>query len=415
MALGPADNLWVTLNFVRSNLDSMADEQREMSRSVAGQRLQQLYDENHDETHVPVSFENLREAAREQLPDDVFAYVDGGAGSEDTMDENRAAFRRWRIVHRVLRDVSERSLETELFGRKFAAPILLAPVASQTLYDDEGEVATARAASSLDVPIVLSSGSSRNLESVAEAMGDTPRWFQLYWSSDRELCASLVERAQAAGFDAIVLTVDSQVPGWRERLLERAYQPVYDDIDVANYTTDSVFQSRLPDDPDPETILEHYAEVARDPTLTWNEIEFLQSETDLPIIIKGIVHPDDAERAVEADLDGIVVSNHGGRQLDGAVATLDALPGVVDAVDGAIPVLLDSGIRRGTDVLKALALGASGVFVGRPYVYGLALAGEDGVRQVVGNMMASFDLALAQSGYVAPEQLSEDALVEAHT
>lgn len=391
----------------------MADEQRELSGSIAGQRLQQLYDKKRDETDIPVSYEKLREAAREQIPDDTFAYVDGGAGSEDTMDANRAAFQRWRIVHRVLRDVSERSLETELFGRQFVTPFLLAPIASQTLHDDEGEVATARAASSLNVPMVLSSGSSRDLESVAEALGDTPRWFQLYWSSDRELCASLVNRAQAAGYDAIVLTVDSQVPGWRERLLERSYQPVSDGIDVANYTTDPVFKSLVPENSDREGVLEHYGKVARDPTLTWDDLGFLKSEIDLPIVLKGIVHPEDAEHAVEAGVDGIVVSNHGGRQLDGGIASLDALPSIVEAVDGEVSVLLDSGIRRGTDVFKALALGADAVFVGRPYIYGLALAGEDGVRQVLKNLMADFDLALAQSGHVAPEQLSEDALMEA--
>lgn len=388
----------------------MADELTEGGDSVAGARLRELYDDC--DSDVPVSFEELREAAREQMPDDAFAYLAGGAGTEDTMSANRAAFRRWRLTPRVLRDISERSLTVELFGRRFAAPFLFAPAASQRLFAPDGELATARAARSLDLPLVLSSGASTDLEAVAEVMGETPRWFQLYWSSNRDLSASLIGRAEAAGYEAIVLTVDSSVPGWRERLLERAYQPIYDGIDVANYTSDPVFRAQLPDGAGRETVLEQYASMARDPSLTWEDLDAVREMTDLPILIKGITHPDDAERAVAAGVDGIIVSNHGGRQLDGALASLVALQRVVTAVDKAIPVLFDSGIRRGTDALKALAFGADAVLVGRPYLFGLALAGEDGVREVMRNLLADFDLAMAQCGCTKPEQLSESLLVD---
>jgi isopentenyl diphosphate isomerase/L-lactate dehydrogenase-like FMN-dependent dehydrogenase len=363
---------------------------------------------------LPLSAEELEQRAREVLPHEVFTYVAGGAGSEDTMRANRAAFRRWRIVPRFLRDVSHRDLSVELLGQKLPAPVLLAPIGVQGMLHAEAELAVARTAHSVGIPLVLSSVSSRPLEAVAEVMGEVLHWFQLYWPRDPDLAASLVSRAERAGFSAVVVTLDTFVLGWRERDLQLAWLPFLQGQGLANYLSDPVFRAALPVPPeqDPEPAIRRFFAVVTNPALTWNDLAFLRRHTRLPILLKGILHADDARRALDHGVEGLIVSNHGGRQVDGAIATLDALPAVVDAVAGRTPVLFDGGIRRGADVVKALALGARSVLLGRPYCYGLALAGESGVREVLRNLLADIELTLGLAGCASFAELGRDNLID---
>ena len=259
---------------------------------------------------------------------------------------------------------------------------------------------------------MLSTAATQSIEEVAAACGDGPRWFQLYWSRDRDVVESLVGRAERAGYRAIVVTVDNQLLAWRPRDLATAYLPFLQGIGIAHYLTDPVFRAQLerPPEEDLPAAVGRWASIVTNPALDWDDLAFLRERTRLPILLKGILHPDDARRAVDAGLDGVVVSNHGGRQLDGAVATLDALPAVVAAVPEGFPVLLDSGIRTGADIVKALALGARAVLLGRPYVWGLGVAGEEGVRAVLRGLLADLDLTLALSGHRAVAELSPDVL-----
>ena len=362
----------------------------------------------------PVSYERLRERAEAVLDPEAYAYVAGGAGAEETVRSNRTAFERWKLVPRMLRDVSERDLSVELFGRTLPVPVLLAPIGVQSIVHDDAELATARAADSLDVPFVLSTASSETMEDVAAAAGEVPRWFQLYWSGDKELTASLIERAEAAGYDALVVTLDTPLLGWRERDVEQAYLPFLDAEGVANYFSDPAFRDALDDPPeeDPDAAVMHFVDVFTNAEATWDDLAVVQEATDLPVVLKGILHPADARLAVEHGVDGVVVSNHGGRQVDGALGALDSLPGVVAAVEGEIPVLFDSGVRRGADAVKAIALGADAVMLGRPYAYGLALGGEEGVRAVLKNFLADLDLTLALSGHTSFDDLEASELVE---
>jgi lactate 2-monooxygenase len=349
---------------------------------------------------LPMAWADLEERAREALDDRAIAYIFGGAGSEDTMRSNLDAFRRWRIVPRVLRkDLSIRDLSLELLGTSMPAPVLLAPIGVQTLLHEEGELASARAAAALGLPLITSTASATALEEIAEANGDAPRWFQLYWPNDDELAASLVRRAEAAGYSAIVLTVDNYVPGWKPRDLEQAYLPFLEGIGIAQYLSDPVFKSGLEKSPEEDigAAVGHFLGVFANPALTWERLEWLRGATSMPLVIKGILHPDDAREARERGVDGIVVSNHGGRQIDGAIASLDALPEIVDAVGDQMTVLLDSGIRSGADAFKALALGADAVLIGRPYLWGLALDGQSGVETVLRSILAELDLTMALS------------------
>jgi len=349
---------------------------------------------------LPMAWAELEEKARETLDDRAIAYIFGGAGSEDTMRANLEAFRRWRIVPRVLRkDLSHRELGVELLGTRMPAPVLLAPIGVQTLLHEDGELATARAAAEIGVPLITSTASATPLEQIAEANGDSPRWYQLYWPNDDELAASLVRRAEAAGYSAIVLTVDNYVPGWKPRDLQQAYLPFLEGIGIAQYLSDPVFQSGLekPPEEDIGAAVGHFLGVFGNPALTWERLEWLRGTTSLPIVLKGILHPDDAREGRERGVDAIVVSNHGGRQIDGAIASLDALPPVLGAVGDDMKVLLDSGIRSGADVFKALALGADAVLIGRPYLWGLALGGQNGVETVLRCILAELDLTMALS------------------
>jgi isopentenyl diphosphate isomerase/L-lactate dehydrogenase-like FMN-dependent dehydrogenase len=360
-----------------------------------------------------ISLEKLEAAAREVLDARAFDYVAGGAGGERTMRANLEAFERWRIVPRMLRDVGERELSTRLLGSELPAPIIVAPVGVQGIVHREGELATARAAASVGVPFCLSTVASQSIEDVAREMGGSSRWFQLYWSKSRELTASMVRRAEKAGFSAIVVTLDTHMLAWRERDLENRYLPFLLGEGLANYNSDPVFQAMLGSAVDgqrAQAAIRKWSELFSNSRLTWDDLSFLREHTRLPIVLKGIQHPDDARRAIDAGVDAVIVSNHGGRQVDGAVGALDALPEVVNAISGSMPVLFDSGIRRGSDVFKALALGATAVLVGRPYVYGLAVGGEQGARDVLLNLIADFDLTLGLSGYTSCAQLTPEAL-----
>ena len=360
----------------------------------------------------PFTADELQARARETLSEGAYGYVAGGASTEGTMRANRDALDRWRIVPRMLRDVSARDLSTTVLGTAMPAPMMLAPIGVQSIVHPDGELAVARAAAALGIPMVLSTAASNSMEDVASALGDSPRWYQLYWPRDTELAASFVARAEAARYSAIVVTLDTPIRAWRPRDLSQAYLPFLRAEGVANYFSDPVFRAALakPPEEDPQAAVGHFVTLFGNPSLTWDSLAWLRERTRLPIVLKGIVHPEDARRAVDAGVDGVIVSNHGGRQVDGALGTLDALPAVVEAVGDRLAVLFDSGIRSGADAFKALALGAQAVLLGRVYMWGLALAGEEGVREVVRSFLADLDLTFALSGFTRPDELSPECL-----
>ncbi|HWM02388.1 MAG TPA: alpha/beta fold hydrolase [Actinophytocola sp.] len=355
----------------------------------------------------------LADAAREVLSSTAYDYVTGNAGVGATCRANRAAFDQWRLVPRMMRGVTRRDLTVSLFGRRLAAPVLLAPVAAQTVVHPDGELASVRAAADAGVGFVLSTFASHSLEDVAAAAGAQPHWFQLYWPADRTVAESLVRRAEASGYSAIVLTVDNPAFGYRPADLDNGYLPFLHGAGLANFTSDPAFRAALAPDADAAAVVAHWAGMAANPGLTWDDLPWLRSRTELPILVKGILHPGDARAALAGGADGVVVSNHGGRQLDGSAAALDALPAVRAAVGPDVPVLMDSGIRTGTDVVKALALGADAVLYGRPYQYGLALDGRRGVRHVLRCLLAELDLALTLAGCSSVAELTTDLVVPA--
>lgn len=361
---------------------------------------------------IPVSVAELERLAAETMDERAANYVFAGAGSEDTMDANREAFRRRRIVPRMLRDVAARDLSTELLGTAMPAPLLLAPIGVQKAVHPDGELATARAAASLGLPMIASTAAAFTMEEIAEAGGEAPRWFQLYWPNDRELAASFVGRAEAAGYGAIVLTVDTFIPGWKPRDLQQAWLPFLNGMGVANYFQDPVFRAALDETPEENVgaATGHFLGVQANPSLSWDDLAWLREQTELPLVIKGIQHADDAREAAARGVDGIIVSNHGGRQVDGAIGSLDALPAIAETAGDDLAILFDSGVRRGSDVIKALALGADAVCLGRPYIWGLALEGQQGVETVLRMVLAELDLTLALCGYTSPDQLGPDAL-----
>ena len=393
----------------------MTSEDFTPSRPYGVERQFQIYLERRQGKRptLPIAFETLEQQAKAHLSPETWGFIADGAGSQDTMRANLAAFRRWRIVPRMLRDVAQRDLSVKLFSTSLPAPVLLAPIGAQSTVHPQAEVAVARAAASLNIPFILSISSSRSIEEVAQEAGNATRWFQLYWSKDPQLNASFVQRAERAGYSAIVVTLDATILGWRPQDLQRAYQPFAQQEGLANYFSDPVFRQALGQAPEenPQAAITHYISVFSDPKLTWENLAFLRQHTRLPILLKGILHPADALKAIEYQMDGIIVSNHGGRQLDGARAALDALADIAPAVQGRLPLLFDSGIRGGADAFKALALGAHAVLLGRPYLWGLALGGEQGVREVVLNFLAELDLTFALSGYNSLRSLDRSALV----
>ena len=396
---------------------------------------------------VPSSSVALEAAARNRMSAEAFAYVAGSAGQERTADANVAAFGDWRIIPRMLRDVSTRDLSVELFGQTYASPLIAGPVGVLELAHPEADLGIARAAAALGMPYVASNQASIPLERTFAETPGASHWFQLYWSSSDELVESLVARAEKAGAEALVITLDTHMLGWRPRDLDLAYLPFAHGMGIAQYTSDPVFQQLVAEriasttpgptpringavlktlidmtthypgsfwsnlrSKEPRTAVDVFLEVFSRSSLTWQNLEFVRSRTTLPILLKGIQHPDDAELAIAHGADGIIVSNHGGRQLDGAIASLDSLPAIVERVNGRVPVLFDSGIRTGSDALIALALGAAAVLIGRPWVYGLAIGGAAGAEAVLRNLVAELDLNLGLSGNTSIRGLGPEAL-----
>jgi lactate 2-monooxygenase len=352
------------------------------------------------ESPWPIGADDWEARAAEALDTGAFGYIAGGAGAEATMLANREAFERRRLRPRMLGGHTERELAVKVLGTPSPFPFLLAPVGVLSIAHPDGELAPARAAAGARVPFVLSTAASHSIEEISEAMGDAPRWFQLYWVSDRDIVASLVRRAEDAGYSAIVVTLDTLVLGWRPRDLRNAYLPFREGEGIAQFTSDPVFTSRLavPVEQDPlvaaGTMLAMFPNLA----LRWDDLAWLRELTSLPLLVKGVLTAEDAQHALAAGVDGIVVSNHGGRQVDGAVAALDALVEVRAALGPEATVLMDGGIRGGADVVKAMALGADAVLVGRPYVYALAVGGEDAVSALIQQLAAETDLTLALVG-----------------
>lgn len=350
---------------------------------------------------VPVDFATLAARATAAMPASVRDYVQGGCGDEYTQDHNAAAFRHWGMVPRMMVDCATRDLSIDLFGLRLPSPIFMAPIGVTGLMtpDGHGDLAAARAAAETRVPLVASTLSNDPLEDVAQAMGDTPGFFQLYTPKDRDLAASLVSRAEAGGYKGIVVTLDTWVTGWRPRDLNTGNFPQLRGHVLANYFSDPVFRRLLqtPPEQDPAAAVRSWA-ATFGKVLTWDDMPWLRSLTKLPLILKGICHPDDARRAIDTGADAIYCSNHGGRQANGGIAAIDMLPGVVAAA-GRTPVLFDSGVRSGSDVVKALALGAAAVGIGRPYSYGLALDGAAGAAHVLRCILAEADLLMAVNGY----------------
>ncbi len=361
---------------------------------------------------LPVSPEALEKAANEAMSKNASGYLHG---MNESMQANREAFQRWYIVPRMLQNVEGRDLSIELFNKRYPVPFLLAPIGVQSIVHPDGEPGVARAAASLGIPMIFSTASTAPLEQIAQAMGDTPHWFQLYWSKNPEFNASVISRAEQAGCEAIVVTLDTRLLAWRPQDIENAYLPFLLGQGIGNYLSDPAFRRALarPPEDDPQAAILYFLQIFSNPALTWQDLSVLRAQTKLPILLKGILHPDDARQAIDAGMDGVIVSNHGGRQVQGAIAALDALPAVVKAIQDQVPVLMDSGIRQASDVIKAMALGARGVLLGRPYMWGLALGGEQGVREVLSNFIADLDLTLALSGYATFAQVNTSTIVHA--
>jgi len=404
---------------------------------------------------VPVDSDALEAAAARALSAEAFAYIAGGAGAERTVAANRAAFGRWQVWPRPLRDVSSRDLSIDFLGARRPTPLLLAPLGVMEMAHADADLAVARAAESLGIPYTLSNQASFPMEEVRDAAPGGSRLFQLYWSASDELNASLLRRAEASGCEAIVVTLDTHLLGWRTRDLELAYLPFTRGMGIAQYTSDPVFQQLVRErvraaapseappvkitpkavaagvtiarkgraltgaglreslrSPLPRAAVETFLDVFSTPSLTWGDLAKAREWTSLPIILKGIVHPDDATRALDAGMDGVWISNHGGRQIDQSVPTLAVLPTIAERIGGRVPIVFDSGVRQGSDAAIALALGATAVAIGRPYAYGLGIAGEAGVREVLRNVLAELDVTLGLSGGTAIADFDRDVLRE---
>lgn len=360
---------------------------------------------------VPLGYSELREQARKRLEDYSYDFAVGGAGSEDTVRANQAAFQWYRIVPQALQDVSEQQLDTELLGYEMPTPLGLAPIGGQKKFHEDGELATTRAAKELGIPLALSNAANHSIEQVAEVSDSNPLFFQLYWPKDWAVAENFVNRAEAAGYDGIVLTVDAQLPRWRPRILQntdgRGKSSSY-----AIFRTDPVVQDRA--EGTDRSIEEYMVEdsgIDKDRSLTWDDIDTLREWTTLPIILKGILTLEDAERASEAGVDGIVVSNHGGRQIDGEVAPINQLAAINDTVSDDMTILFDSGIRSGADVFKALAMGADGVQIGRPYIFALAIAGQRGVHETLVNYLAELESIMGHAGCRTIDEIGNQHIV----
>ena len=397
---------------------------------------------------IPFDINRLEAKAKRNISEESFAYIRGGAGIQSTVQHNRSDFSNWRIVPRMLQDVSVRDTSVELFGEKLPIPLLLSPVGVLDMVHKESDIAVGKAAANFGIPMIFSNQASRSMEAVANVMDESPRWFQLYWSKSNELVESLVTRAEKAGCSAIVVTLDTTLLGWRTEDLDLAYLPFLRGKGIAQYVSDPVFQKLLdePEDEDsvqlkpkitveaikflfelmsnypggffenlrsqrPMKAVRKFIDIYSRPSLTWDDLVFLRTITKLPILLKGILHPDDARKAVNAGIDGIIVSNHGGRQVDGSISTIMALPEIAKAVKQQIPILLDSGVRGGADMFKAINLGATAVCIGRPYVYGLAIDGQKGVEDIIKNYWADFELTMALAGCKNIEEVRQAKVI----
>ena len=383
---------------------------------------------------VSIDATTLEERAKAHMSPRAFAYIAGGAGVESSMRVNRDEFEKTRIVPRMLRNVEERDTSIELFGKKLSSPFLLAPLGVLELVHPEADLAVAKAAAGLGVPFIFSNQASYPMEACADVMNGAPHWFQLYWSKSNELVTSFIQRAEKCGCSAIVVTLDTTLLGWRPRDLDLGYLPFLEGKGIAQYTSDPVFEKMVEGAEPPEQLkqkvnlqsiqalltmvnkfpgkgflkklrsgkplkaVRKFVATYSNSRTTWDDLKFLRAQTKLPILLKGILHPDDAVKAIDGGMDGIYVSNHGGRQVDGSISPISALPEIVRVVNGKVPILLDSGIRGGADAFKALALGATAVCIGRPYAYGLAIAGQHGVSEVLMNFMSDLELTMGLAG-----------------
>jgi lactate 2-monooxygenase len=399
---------------------------------------------------VPTDFAELERRAKRASTKRGWAYVAGGAGEGRTMRNNRAAFDRWTIVPRMAHGITRRDLSVELLGQRLSTPILLGPVGAGQLIDPDCDLHVARAAAKVGVPYVFTNQGGTPMEECAAAMGDALRWVQLYWSTDEGLVDSLIQRAEAIEAGALVVTLDTTTLGWRPQDLNLGSLPFAQGLGIGQYTSDPRFRELVREriataresgvkqeveitlgairsllsitrnhpgtflknlrSPEPRASVEAFLDIYSNPALSWDHLATLRDRTRLPVVLKGILHPDDARRAFDLGVDAIVVSNHGGRQVDSSIASLDALQDVREAVGSEPTVLMDSGIRTGTDVFTALALGADAVLLGRPYMYGLAVAGQRGVEDVVSNMVAELDLTMSLTGVRDLADISIDML-----
>ncbi|MEO7988759.1 MAG: lactate 2-monooxygenase [Chryseolinea sp.] len=395
---------------------------------------------------VNIDLATLEESARKVISPEAFAYIAGGAGIESTVRANREAFEKYKIVPRMLRNVGERDTSITLFGKELPSPFLLSPVGVLEMAHRDADVAVAKAAAQLGVPYIFSNQASKPMEECAAVMGNSPHWFQLYWSKSNDLVASLVQRAEKCGCSAIAVTLDTTMLGWRTRDLELAYLPFMEGKGIAQYTSDPVFLKMLEEQDDesvkrkitfqsilgllgmvknypgggffqklrsgkPLKVVQKFVTTYSNPCTTWDDLKFLRQHTKLPILLKGILHPEDARKAMDVGMDGVIVSNHGGRQVDGSISSIEALPKIAEVINGKIPVLLDSGIRGGADAFKAIALGAKAVCIGRPYVYGLSIAGQQGVYEVLRNFMTDFELTMGLTGCKNIGEITKETLL----
>lgn len=399
---------------------------------------------------VPVEPDLLAAKAEKHLTPEAWWYVAGSAGQQRTAKANTAAFDRYPIVPRMLRDVKNRSLGVELFGHSYSSPLLFAPIGVLEMAHPQAERAVGRAAKALNIPMVLSTQGSTPMEVTSAELGESPMWYQLYWSNNDDFARSLVQRAEKCGAHAIVVTLDTHCMGWRVKDLDLGFLPFARGMGIAQYTSDPVFTdlvndriknkvaSALPKQSptlgaiwtlasiighypgrlvdklfsgQPRAAVDTFLDTFPCPSLTWADIAKLRAWTTLPIVLKGIQHPDDALLALEHGVDGISVSNHGGRQVDGAIASLDALDAIARVVKGKVPIIFDSGIRSGADVFKALALGADAVMVGRPWLFGLAIDGADGAKAVMERILAELDFTMSLSGVSSVKAIGRECVV----
>ncbi len=389
------DTLWLC--------ETLGEEKRGIELSTHGLDAQMIIYGNSlsGKTYdVPLSWKEWQEKAEAQLAAGPWWYVEGGAGEQETMSANRDAFLKYQIRPRMLRNVADRDIRVTLFGVSYPAPFLFAPIGVQSIIHHDAERAPARAAAKMGIPFVLSTVSSVSVEEIATEMGQAPRWFQLYPGKDEQIVASMIQRAEASGYSALVVTVDTTMLGWRMSDLRNAYLPFLQGEGIINFVTDPYFHARLGEAKDnPEAIIREFLDVYVNPSFTWEHLRDVRAQTKLPLLVKGLTHPEDAIKAFEIGADGIIVSNHGGRQVDGAISALDALVEVRNAVGTDATVLMDSGIRTAADILKAKALGADAVLMGRPYAYAMAVGGQTGIEQWAHHLLAELDLEMALAGY----------------